>query len=134
MKIFEGNIISVGMNKTVVVEVFRRTPHPLYRKLIKLSSKFKVDNTGFENLEVGATVRIGETRPISKHKHFKILSVVGAKAESKVKTEKVQKETVRSTGSEQVESKVEVEKPKKAVKKTAVKKAVEKESPSRVNK
>ena len=66
MKVFEGIIISVGMNKTVVVEVSRRTPHPLYRKLIKRSKKLKADNAGFEELEVGNRVKIIETRPISK--------------------------------------------------------------------
>lgn len=110
MKIFEGNITSVGMNKTVVVEVVRRTPHPLYKKLIKLSSKFKADNTGFENLEVGTKVKIVETRPISKQKNFKILSVVGAKETKK-----------SNTKSEVLESEVKVEKSvvKKTVKKSA---------------
>ncbi len=76
MKVFEGIITSVGMNKTVVVEVFRRTPHPLYKKLIKRSKKLKADNTGFENLELGNRVRITETRPISKDKYFRVSRVL----------------------------------------------------------
>jgi small subunit ribosomal protein S17 len=113
MKIFEGQVISTGMQKTVVVEVFRKTPHPLYKKLVKLSKKFKVDNTGFENVEVGSTVRIVETKPISKGKYFKIAGVVGeAKKVSPVlKTEKTEK----------VEAKAEVKPAKKAAKKTAKK-------------
>lgn len=128
MKVFEGNIVSVGMNRTVVVEVVRRTPDPLYKKLIKLSSKFKVDTAGFENLEIGQKVRIVETRPISKQKNFKILSVVGARSESKTKVVKTEK--ALSVNSGQVEANVKVEEPKKAVKKPVKKK----ESPSRVNK
>lgn len=79
MKIFEGKVVSTDMHKTIVVEVFRKTPHPLYRKLVKLSKKFNVDNTGFENVEVGATVKITETRPISKNKYFKVSGIVGEK-------------------------------------------------------
>lgn len=76
MRILEGIVVSTQMNKTVVVEVFRKTPHPLYRKLIKRSRKFKADNTGFENLQLGSRVKITETRPFSKGKYFKISQVL----------------------------------------------------------
>lgn len=71
-KIFEGKVVSLKMNKTVVVEVTRRKPHPLYKKLIKRSRKFLVDTNNL-SLEVGQTVKIVETRPISKNKFFKVL-------------------------------------------------------------
>lgn len=78
MKIFEGIIVSVGMKNTAVVEVFRKTPHPLYKKLIKKSKKIKADTSSVEPV-VGNIVRITETRPISKDKYFKILEIVGSK-------------------------------------------------------
>ena len=87
MKIFEGIIVSIGMNKTAVVEVTRKTPHPLYKKLIKRSKKYKVDNSGFEDITVGSVIRITETRPISKDKYFKITQIIG---EATVKKESVE--------------------------------------------
>ena len=92
MKVFEGIIISVGMNKTVVVEVSRRTPHPLYRKLIKRSKKLKADNAGFEELEVGNRVKITETRPISKDKYFRVSQILTGSAAPVKKDETVAEE------------------------------------------
>lgn len=74
-KIFNGIVVSVKMNKTAVVEVTRRTPHPLYKKLLKRSKRFKVD-IGELKISVGDRVGMTETRPISKDKHFKILEVI----------------------------------------------------------
>ncbi|OGH07564.1 MAG: 30S ribosomal protein S17 [Candidatus Levybacteria bacterium RBG_16_35_11] len=71
-KTLKGKIISLKMQKTAVVEVVRKSPHPMYRKLIKISRKFKAD-TGSLSLNVGDKVKIGEVRPISKDKKFKIL-------------------------------------------------------------
>ena len=88
MKIFEGIIVSTGMKNTAVVQIYRRTPHTLYKKLIKRSKKFKVDNGGFEDAVVGTTVRIVETRPISKDKYFKIIEIVGSKQIKNVKKQK----------------------------------------------
>ena len=110
MKIFEGIVISIGMNKTAVVEVSRKTPHTLYRKLIKRSKKFKVDNRGFEEAGVGTSVQITETRPISKRKYFKITGIIGsAKSESKPLNFK----------EDSLEASERVEKPKKTVRKPA---------------
>ncbi|MBI4097779.1 MAG: 30S ribosomal protein S17 [Candidatus Levybacteria bacterium] len=83
MKIFEGIVVSIGMNKTAVVEVSRRTPHPLYRKLIRRSKKIKADVADF-NPVVGNQVKIVETRPISKDKYFKIMSITGVKQVKKI--------------------------------------------------
>lgn len=60
------------MKETAVVEVTRIRPHPLYRKLLKRSKKYKVDTVGKE-VALGQTVKIVETKPLSKEKHFKIL-------------------------------------------------------------
>ena len=76
MKItFEGIVVSIKMQNTVVVEVFRRKPHPLYKKLLKRSTRFKVE-TGGLSVNVGDKVRITETKPISKDKHFKLMEVI----------------------------------------------------------
>ena len=81
-KRLNGVIVKVGMKDTVVVEITRRTPHPLYRKLIKRSSTFKAD-TKEVNAALGDTVTIVETKPISKDKHFKIEKVLQEKAGKK---------------------------------------------------
>ena len=75
MKTFEGKIVSIKMNSTVVVEIVRRTPHPLYKKLIRRSKKFKADINGLE-LVLGQTVKIAETKPMAKGKFFKVLEVI----------------------------------------------------------
>lgn len=93
MKILEGKLVSKKVKDTYIVEVFRVKPHPLYKKLIKLSKKYKVDNAGFEDLEIGTTVKIEETKPMSKHKYFKISNVVSNKAKKTKKgTSNIKKE------------------------------------------
>ena len=75
MKILEGKIISLKMQNTAVVEVLRHIPHPLYKKVIKRTKKYKADTAGF-SLSVGDRVKIAEVKPISKEKHFKVLEKV----------------------------------------------------------
>jgi len=72
MKIFEGKITSLKMQNTAVVEVERKSIHPVYKKILKRSKKYKV-HTGELSLNIGDRVKIIETRPISKNKYFKIL-------------------------------------------------------------
>ncbi len=72
---FEGKVVSLKMNKTAVVEITRKNPHPLYRKLLKRSKKYKVD-TGEFNLSLGQRVKITQTRPISKEKFFKVTEAI----------------------------------------------------------
>lgn len=98
MKTFEGIVVSNQMKNTVVVEVFRVTPHPLYRKLVKLSKKFKADTVDFGNINVGAVVRITETKPMSKDKYFKVSKVISkgeglVSVDSEKELEKVMKVT-----------------------------------------
>lgn len=89
MKIFEGLVVSISDTRSASVEITRRTPHALYKKLIKKSKKFSVDTTGFE-LKAGDRVKIVETKPISKTKFFKVSEVLSvSKAEVK-KTEEVE--------------------------------------------
>ncbi len=71
-KILTGSVVSVKMNKSIVVEVTRKVAHPLYKKLLKKSKKFLVDS-GDQEVTVGDTVKIIETKPISKNKHFALV-------------------------------------------------------------
>ncbi|MCL5432596.1 MAG: 30S ribosomal protein S17 [Patescibacteria group bacterium] len=75
MKIFEGRVLSVKEQNTAVVEITRRKSHPLYKKLMKVSKKYKADTAGLK-VEALSRVRIKETRPFSKDKHFKIVKIL----------------------------------------------------------
>lgn len=72
-KILQGKVISNKMNSTAIVEISRRVPHRLYGKIIKTSKKYKVETSG-QKLEVGQVVKIVETRPVAKDKHFAIFT------------------------------------------------------------
>ena len=74
-KVRQGIVVSDKMDKTVVVLVERRTTHPLYHKIVTLSEKLHAhDETN--DVGVGDRVRIMETRPISKHKRWRVLEIV----------------------------------------------------------
>lgn len=75
MQIFEGTVVSSKMSKTAVVKVVRKIVHPLYKKLLKRSKRYKVA-TGDFSVSLGDRVKIGQTQPLSKEKHFKILEVL----------------------------------------------------------
>ncbi len=70
-----GMVVSNSMNKTIVVEVKSSKKHPLYKKVVKSNKKFKVHDEK-EEANVGDTVEIMETRPISKQKHFRLVRIV----------------------------------------------------------
>ena len=74
-RILEGVVVSDKGDKTVVVKVERRVKHPLYAKIIRLSKKYHANDEGNEYRE-GETVRIEETRPISKQKTWRVLDRV----------------------------------------------------------
>lgn len=67
-----GEVVSTKMQKTVVVLIERKFRHPFYRKVIIRHKKYKAHNENLE-LAVGDVVKIEETRPISKDKHFKVV-------------------------------------------------------------
>ena len=78
-----GRVVSNKMAKTVVVAVDYLKPHPIYRKTVRTTSKFYAhDETN--SLTVGDTVRIEETRPLSKLKRWKVVEVIGSKTPSTV--------------------------------------------------
>ena len=71
-KTIEAKVISIRMQRTVIVEVERRVKHPLYKKAVKRTKHVAVDSLG-KQVAVGDVVRIVETRPISKTKHFRLV-------------------------------------------------------------
>ena len=70
-----GVVVSDKMQKTVVVAVERRVPHPVYGKMVTRTKKFKAHDEE-NSSKVGDRVRIMETRPISKHKNWRVLQIV----------------------------------------------------------
>ncbi len=74
-KEFIGIVISDKMQKTVIVRITRFTKHPKYGKTIKKYVKFKAHD---ENsiAKIGDTVKIEETRPLSKDKRFRVIEVI----------------------------------------------------------
>ena len=76
-RILIGTVVSDKTDKTVVVKVERKVKHPLYGKIIRRSKKYHAHDEANE-FTVGDTVRIEETRPISKTKTWKVLDRVQA--------------------------------------------------------
>ena len=70
-----GKVVSDKMDKTIVVAVETRVPHPLYKKIIKRTYKLKAHD---ESNECGAgdVVRVMETRPLSKEKRWRLVEVI----------------------------------------------------------
>jgi len=70
-----GLVVSDKMDKTIVVAIERNVPHPLYKKVVKKTSKFKVHD---ENNEcgIGDIVEIAETRLLSKDKYFRLVRII----------------------------------------------------------
>jgi small subunit ribosomal protein S17 len=69
----QGTVVSSKMQDTVVVSVVRFVKHPKYQKFMKISKKLKAHNVG-NTAQVGDKVFIEESRPISKDKHFIVVS------------------------------------------------------------
>lgn len=72
-KILKGTVVSDKMDKTVVVAVSRFVKHPKYQKFLKITKKYKAHDENNDH-KVGSVIQIVETRPISKDKHFKVVS------------------------------------------------------------
>lgn len=83
-----GHVVSAKMAKTIVVEVSRRVPHPLYRRVITKRKKFYAhDEKGVAR--PGDRVRIVETRPLSKLKRWRLAEVVWRAQQVKVEPSEV---------------------------------------------
>jgi len=75
-KVRTGRVVSDKMQKTVVVAIERRVPHPVYGKMVTRTTRVKAhdeENTA----KTGDTVRIAETRPLSKDKRWRVVEIVG---------------------------------------------------------
>jgi len=70
-----GRVVSDKMDKTVVVSVERLRRHPIYKRVVRLSSKFKAHDEE-NSAKVGDTVRIEESRPLSREKRWSVVEIV----------------------------------------------------------
>src|SRR5579864_5731896 len=73
-----GRVVSDKMEKTVVISVQRTKTHPLYKKLIRRSTHFMAHDEQSQ-AHMGDLVRIVESRPISKLKHWRVIEVLETK-------------------------------------------------------
>ncbi len=76
-----GTVVSAKMTKTVVVEVIRRAMNPMYKKYVRVSSKYKAHDEN-NSYKVGDQVEIMEHRPISKHKRWLVTRLVSRPVEA----------------------------------------------------
>ncbi|CCQ93492.1 ribosomal protein S17 (BS16) [[Clostridium] ultunense Esp] len=70
-----GYVVSDKMDKTIVVAVETFVTHPLYKKQIKRTTKFKAHDENNE-CKIGDVVKIMETRPLSKHKRWRLVNII----------------------------------------------------------
>ncbi|MDH4068478.1 MAG: 30S ribosomal protein S17 [Dehalococcoidia bacterium] len=85
-KVREGLVVSNKMAKTVVVAVETRKVHPLYKKAVRLTKKYKAHDEN-NACKIGDKVKIVETRPLSKEKRWRVAEITSTKevAETKPK-------------------------------------------------
>ena len=70
-----GKVVSDKMDKTIVVAVENHVKHPLYGKIVKKTYKLKAHDENNE-CKVGDTVKVMETRPLSKDKRWRLVSII----------------------------------------------------------
>jgi small subunit ribosomal protein S17 len=70
-----GRVVSNKMDKTIVVEIENLVMHPLYKKSVRRSKKVKSHDEKNE-CSIGDIVRITETRPLSKEKHYRLVEII----------------------------------------------------------
>ncbi len=70
-----GTVVKNASQKTIVVRIVRRVPHPLYKKVVKKWKSFVAHDENNE-AKAGDTVRIAETRPLSKTKHWRLVEII----------------------------------------------------------
>ena len=75
-----GRVVSDKMDKTIVVSVERLSRHPLYKRVIRLTTKFKAHDERTE-ARIGDTVRIVESRPLSATKRWRMVEIVARAGE-----------------------------------------------------
>ncbi|MDD6347032.1 MAG: 30S ribosomal protein S17 [Lachnospiraceae bacterium] len=70
-----GHVVSDKMDKTIVVAVEDHVQHPIYKKIVKKTYKLKAHDENNE-CRIGDTVKVMETRPLSKDKRWRLVSIV----------------------------------------------------------
>ena len=70
-----GKVVSDKMQKTVVVAIMRRVPHPVYGKMVTRTTRLKAHDEQ-NSAKVGDVVRITETRPLSKDKRWRVVEIL----------------------------------------------------------
>lgn len=70
-----GLVVSNKMDKSIVVQIERKVKHPMYGKFIKKTNKF-VAHDEKNDCNIGDTVRIMETRPLSKNKNWRLVEII----------------------------------------------------------
>ncbi len=73
-RVLRGTVVSTKMKDTITVAVERYVMHPKYKKFMRRTKKFLVHDAG-NTATVGAVVDIKETRPLSKRKHFTLVTI-----------------------------------------------------------
>jgi small subunit ribosomal protein S17 len=98
-KVKVGRVVSDKMDKTIVVSVERLSRHRLYKRVIRLTTKFKAHDERNE-ARIGDTVRIEESRPLSASKRWRLVEVVSraveGSSESVVATEAATEEAIHA--------------------------------------
>ncbi len=74
-KVREGTVVSAAMERTVVVAVVDRVRHRRYAKIVRRTRRLQAHDPA-DDLQVGDRVRIAETRPLSKHKRWRVVEVL----------------------------------------------------------
>jgi small subunit ribosomal protein S17 len=74
-KVRTGTVVSDKMQKTVVVAIDRRVAHPVYGKMVTRTKRVKAHDEE-NSAKTGDTVRIMETRPLSKDKRWRVVAIV----------------------------------------------------------
>ena len=70
-----GVVVSDKMDKTIVVAVYNNVRHPLYNKIVKETYKLKAHDEN-NDAKIGDTVKVMETRPLSKDKRWRLVEIV----------------------------------------------------------
>jgi small subunit ribosomal protein S17 len=90
-QVLTGIVTSAKMEKTIVVEVLRLVQHPQYRRVVRISKKFYAHDEK-RQAKPGDTVRIVESRPISKLKRWRLKEIVAHSTAEEVRADLKQRE------------------------------------------
>lgn len=106
-KTYLGRVLSDRMDKTVVVEVETRRPHPRYKRVVTFRRRFKAHDES-NACDIGDLVKIVETRPLSREKRWRVVAVVSRGKAVEVKPKEIGAEIIEVPQAE-VEAETEVE-------------------------